>query len=169
MGRVCAVMKTAQDKHKEMLRSLEAKRQQIKPANNDTLIDIDDADTTLDDAHVRVQLQTQLRSDIDRLKDQNERQFAIENEVREVQHDVVEINQIMRDMGNIVSEQSPIIKLIERQVIDANDHIIAGNEQLTSASGHQKKYRTKLCWLIIILLIVAVIITVAIVLGLKLR
>jgi t-SNARE complex subunit (syntaxin) len=43
----------------------------------------------------------------------------------------------MRDIGAIVSEQSPIIAGIEQNVTAANDNIIAGNNQLTSASRHQ--------------------------------
>ncbi len=51
--------------------------------------------------------------------------------------DIIEINHIMRDIGAIVSEQSPIIADVERNVNAANDNIIAGNNQLTSASRHQ--------------------------------
>lgn len=43
----------------------------------------------------------------------------------------------MRDIAAIVSEQSPIIANIEQNVTGANDHIVAGNQQLTSASRHQ--------------------------------
>ena len=43
----------------------------------------------------------------------------------------------MRDIGAIVSEQSPIIANVEQTVIAANDHIITGNNQLTSAAKHQ--------------------------------
>jgi t-SNARE complex subunit (syntaxin) len=43
----------------------------------------------------------------------------------------------MRDIGAIVAEQSPIIANIEQNVTAANDNIIAGNQQLTSASRYQ--------------------------------
>lgn len=43
----------------------------------------------------------------------------------------------MRDIGAMVSEQSPIIGQIEEHVIGANDNIVAGNDQLTRAAGHQ--------------------------------
>jgi t-SNARE complex subunit (syntaxin) len=49
----------------------------------------------------------------------------------------MEINHIMRDIGTIVSEQSPIIARIERDITTANDNIVAGNQQLQSASRHQ--------------------------------
>jgi len=46
---------------------------------------------------------------------------------------------MMRDIGAIVSEQSPIIAGIEINIIAANDNIVAGNQQLTSASTYQVK------------------------------
>jgi hypothetical protein len=44
---------------------------------------------------------------------------------------------MMRDIGAIVSEQSPIIAGVEQTVIAANDNIIAGNQQLIGASNYQ--------------------------------
>jgi t-SNARE complex subunit (syntaxin) len=43
----------------------------------------------------------------------------------------------MRDIGAIVSEQSPIIAGVEQTVIAATDNIIAGNQQLTGAARYQ--------------------------------
>ncbi|CAF2728967.1 unnamed protein product [Rotaria sp. Silwood2] len=73
----------------------------------------------------------------------------------------------MRDIGAIVSEQSPIIAGIEQNVSTANDNIIAGNQQLLGASRHQKKYRKKLCWLLLIFLVIAVIVAIVIIIKLK--
>jgi t-SNARE complex subunit (syntaxin) len=55
---------------------------------------------------------------------------------------VIEINHIMRDIGAIVSEQSPIIAAIEQNVSGANDNIVAANQQLHSASRYQVKCLT---------------------------
>jgi len=51
--------------------------------------------------------------------------------------DVVEINQIMRDIGAIVSEQSPIIAGVEERVSAANDNIVSGNRELQGAARSQ--------------------------------
>jgi t-SNARE complex subunit (syntaxin) len=86
---------------------------------------------------------------------QNEEQFIIEEQIQQVQvrnsilnfnkinhcllfqTDVIEINHIMRDIGAIVSEQSPIIAAIEQNVSAANDNIVAANQQLAGASNSQ--------------------------------
>ena len=44
---------------------------------------------------------------------------------------------MMRDIGTIVSEQSPIIADIEHTITTTNDNITAGNQQLLSASKYQ--------------------------------
>ena len=91
------------------------------------------------------------------LLQQNEEQFVIEEQIHQVQvsvvrfqrefnsnrkneffqTDVIEINHIMRDIGAIVSEQSPIIAAIEQNVTGANDNIVAANNQLIGASRYQ--------------------------------
>ncbi|CAF4386210.1 unnamed protein product, partial [Rotaria sp. Silwood2] len=120
-----------------------------------------------DDVHRYLQLQQQMKINNDLLHKQNEEQSAIEEQVKVVQTDVIAINHLMRDIGAIVSEQSPIITGIEQNVSTANDNIIAGNQQLLGASRHQKKYRKKLCWLLLIFLVIAVIVAIVIIIKLK--
>ena len=43
----------------------------------------------------------------------------------------------MRDIGAMVSEQSPIIAQVEDHVTTANDNIISGNQNLTGAARYQ--------------------------------
>lgn len=43
----------------------------------------------------------------------------------------------MRDIGAIVSEQSPIIAGVEERVSAANDNIVSGNRELQGASRSQ--------------------------------
>ncbi|CAF4344928.1 unnamed protein product, partial [Adineta steineri] len=64
---------------------------------------------TDDDIQQRLQLQQQMKMNNTSLISQNEEQFTIEEQVQTVQSDIIEINHIMRDIGAIVSEQSPII------------------------------------------------------------
>ena len=44
---------------------------------------------------------------------------------------------MMRDIAAMVTEASPMIGQIEEATTAANDNIIAGNQQLTAASGYQ--------------------------------
>lgn len=160
-------MTTALQKYEKVVTDISKQRQQFQNPSNNALIDFGDDGGASDDIHQFLQSQQQMRMQNDILMRENEEQFQIEEQIQEVQRDVVEINQIMRDIGAIVSEQSPIIAGVEERVSAANDNIVSGNRELQGASRSQKKYRKKLCWLLIILLIVAVIITVVIVLRFK--
>ncbi|CAF2963152.1 unnamed protein product [Rotaria sp. Silwood2] len=141
----------------------------VKTAMINALKNYEDVITNLgeDDVHRYLQLQQQMKINNDLLHKQNEEQSAIEEQVKVVQTDVIAINHLMRDIGAIVSEQSPIITGIEQNVSTANDNIIAGNQQLLGASRHQKKYRKKLCWLLLIFLVIAVIVAIVIIIKLK--
>ena len=44
---------------------------------------------------------------------------------------------MMRDIASMVAETSPMIANIEEAVAGTNDNIVAGNNQLASALGHQ--------------------------------
>ncbi|CAF0752752.1 unnamed protein product [Adineta steineri] len=166
--KVKTAMFTALKKYEDVITNVSKKRQQFKNPSTDTLVDFGDGNLTDDDIQQRLQLQQQMKMNNTLLISQNEEQFTIEEQVQTVQSDIIEINHIMRDIGAIVSEQSPIIANIEQNVTAANDHIIAGNGQLTSASRHQKKYRKKLCWLLAIFLIIAIIVAVIIILKVAL-
>ncbi|CAF0809471.1 unnamed protein product [Rotaria sordida] len=165
--KVKTAMNNALKNYEDVITSISKRRQQFQPTTNDTLIDLGNANLSEDDIHQRLQLQQQMKINNNLLVQQNEEQFAIEEQVQLVQADVIEINHMMRDIGAIVSEQSPIIANSEQNVSAANDHIIAGNQQLLGASRHQKKYRKKLCWLLLIFLVIALIVAIVIIIKLK--
>ncbi|CAF3365208.1 unnamed protein product [Rotaria sp. Silwood1] len=165
--KVKTAMINALKNYEDAITSVSKRRQQYQSTSNDTLIDFENANLSEDDVHRRLQLQQQMKMNNNLLIRQNEEQFAIEEQVQLVQADVIEINHMMRDIGAIVSEQSPIIAGIEQTVTTANDNIIAGNQQLLGASRHQKKYRKKLCWLLLIFLVIAVIVAIVIIIKLK--
>ncbi|UJR28284.1 hypothetical protein I4U23_009532 [Adineta vaga] len=165
--KVKTAMNNALKHYEEVVTDVSKKRQQMPNPNRDTLIDFGNDNLNEDDVNQRLQLQRQMQMNNDLLVRQNEEQFAIEEQVQIVQTDIIEINHIMRDIGAIVSEQSPIIAGVEQTIIAANDHLIAGNTQLTSAARHQKKYRKKLCCLLLVFLVIAVLVTVIVLIKLK--
>jgi len=160
-------MGNALKQYTDIVTDVSKRRQQFPNHNNATIIDLGDDDLTQDDIQKSLQLQKQIRMRNELLIQQNDEQFAIEEQIQQVQTDVIEINHMMRDIGSIVAEQSPIIAGIEQNVVAANDNIIAGNQQLNSASRFQKKYRKKLCWLLLIFLVIAVIVAIIIIVKFK--
>jgi len=160
-------IKNATKNYQDAITNISKRRQEFKIPNNNALIDFENDNSDDNEFHRSLQLQKQIRDKNQLLVRENEEQFAIEEEIQQVQTDILEINHIMRDIGAIVAEQSPIIANVEVNIVTATDNIVAGNHQLTSAAGYQKKYRKKLCWLLIIFLIIAVIIAIILVVKLK--
>ncbi|CAF1320512.1 unnamed protein product [Adineta ricciae] len=167
VNKVKSAMNSALKHYGDVVTDISKRRQQVPNPNQDTLIDFENHALTEEDVRQRLQLQRQMQMNNDLLVRQNEEQFAIEEQVQTVQTDIIEINHIMRDIGAIVSEQSPIIANVEQTIIAANDHIIAGNDRLTSAAKYQKKYRKKLCCLLAVFLVIAILVVVIVLIKLK--
>ncbi|XP_013384958.1 syntaxin-7 isoform X2 [Lingula anatina] len=85
-----------------------------------------------------------------------------EERIRELEADILDINEIFRDLGTLVYEQGEMIDNIEDHVSKAHDNVEAGNEQLVKAASYQKKARKKICICVIVLIIILAIIAVII-------
>ncbi|CAH1787016.1 unnamed protein product [Owenia fusiformis] len=90
-----------------------------------------------------------------------------EDRIRQLEGDILDINEIFRDLGALVYEQGEAIDTIEANVEKAYDNVESGNEQLVQASIYQKKSRKKMCCLAAILFVVAGVVTLIIVLSVK--
>lgn len=78
-----------------------------------------------------------------------------EERIRQIEGDILDINEIFRDLATMVYEQGDIVDSIEANVERAQNNVQGANLQLGKASRYQKKARTKMCILLIILLVVA--------------
>jgi len=84
-------------------------------------------------------------------------------EIKALERDLVEVNQLMKDVSVLVSEQQGALDSIEGNVEATAVHVQQGNTQLRKAGEHQKSSRKKMCCLAILLLIIIIIL--AVVLG----
>ncbi|ELU00324.1 hypothetical protein CAPTEDRAFT_229079 [Capitella teleta] len=82
--------------------------------------------------------------------------------VRKLESDIMDVNQIFKDLGMLVHEQGEVIDSIEANVESASVHVEDGTEQLRQARDYQSKARRKKCILLLILLIILIIIAVII-------
>ncbi|KAJ8985382.1 hypothetical protein NQ317_007539 [Molorchus minor] len=92
-----------------------------------------------------------------------EQDMLLEREARikQIESDVLDINQIMRELGAFVHIQGETIDTIENSIDHAAGNVEEGTEQLIKASQYQNKYRRKLLYLVVIgLIIVAILIAV---------
>ncbi|KAG6933364.1 syntaxin 7 [Chelydra serpentina] len=80
-----------------------------------------------------------------------------ESSIRQLEADIVDINEIFKDLGMMIHEQGDVIDSIEANVENAEVHVQQGNQQLSRAADYQRKSRKKMCIIILVLVIGAVV------------
>jgi len=85
-----------------------------------------------------------------------------ENAIKQLESDIMDVNQIFKDLGMLVHEQGEVIDSIEANVETAAVQVESGRDQLKKASEYQSKARRKklICG---VLLVVALIIIILII------
>uniref|UniRef100_A0A8D0GPN1 Syntaxin-7 n=1 Tax=Sphenodon punctatus TaxID=8508 RepID=A0A8D0GPN1_SPHPU len=80
-----------------------------------------------------------------------------ESAIRQLEADIMDINEIFKDLGMMIHEQGDVIDSIEANVESTEVHVQQANQQLSRASDYQHKSRKKICILIFVLVTGAVI------------
>lgn len=117
------------------------------------------------------QQQQQVQQQEPRLADQSDVDFQEsliierESEIRNIEQSVGELNELFRDVAHMVHEQGQSLDIISDNVTQTRDDTRNADQQLRTASRHQKSARGKACCLLLILVIVLTVIIVAAVLG----
>lgn len=81
-----------------------------------------------------------------------------ESSIRQLESDIVDINDIFKDLGMMVHEQGDMIDSIEANVESADVNVQNATQQLSRAAEYQRSSRKKICILVIVLAVAAVII-----------
>lgn len=77
-----------------------------------------------------------------------------EESLQKLERDIVDVNQIFKDLGLLVHEQGDVIDSIEANVESASVDVEQGTEQLRQAREYQSKARKKKCIIITIIVII---------------
>lgn len=77
-----------------------------------------------------------------------------EEALHKLERDIVDVNQIFKDLGMLVHEQGEVIDSIEANVESASVNVEQGTEQLRQAKDYQSKSRKKKCIIITILIVI---------------
>lgn len=81
-----------------------------------------------------------------------------EGEIREIESGILELNEIFRDLGTIVTEQQSMLDNIERNVISVANDTQGASEELVSAHEYQRKAgRRMLCLFLIFVFVLAIV------------
>ncbi|XP_014240865.1 syntaxin-7 isoform X2 [Cimex lectularius] len=90
-----------------------------------------------------------------------------EEKMAKIANTIIDINQIMKELGAQVHNQGEDIDRIENAIEDVHVHVTAANEELEKASTYQTGRRKTVCILLALSLIIGVILTTIIVVTLR--
>ncbi|KAK3293502.1 t-SNARE [Chaetomium fimeti] len=88
-----------------------------------------------------------------------------EEEIRNIEQGVGDLNVLFQQVAQIVTEQGEVLDTIERNVEVVRDDTHGADRELRSAARYQKNARSKACCLLVILTIILTIILLAVFLG----
>ncbi|KAL3842188.1 hypothetical protein ACJMK2_020230 [Sinanodonta woodiana] len=160
--RFSTLQKKAADKVKKTV-SLHKPSERPEPKDTAGWLDDDDQTRLVAQEEKRQQLLVQDQIIDDDLALIRER----EEQIRALEADVLDVNEIFRDLGAMIHQQGEQIDTIEANVEQAYTHVEEGTEQLNKAAAYQKSSRKKLCCLAIIFVIIAAIIAIILATTLK--
>jgi len=87
-----------------------------------------------------------------------------DNEIRAIQGQMVEVNEIFRDLAKLVEDQGEMIDNIQTSIITAATNVDDGVKAVIQADSSQQSTRKKLCFLAVIITIIIAIVIVVVVL-----
>ncbi|XP_078254724.1 T-SNARE Domain Containing 1 [Rhinoraja longicauda] len=90
-----------------------------------------------------------------------------EEALLQIEADMLDVNQIIKDLALLVHEQGDNIDSIEANIERAATHVDTANEQLMKASQHQRRARKMKCCFILTALIILAVIIIIIVVSVK--
>ncbi|KAK4146428.1 t-SNARE [Dichotomopilus funicola] len=88
-----------------------------------------------------------------------------EEEIRNIEQGVGDLNVLFQQVAQIVTEQGEVLDTIERNVEVVRDDTQGADRELRSAARYQKNARSKACCLLVILVVILTIILLAVFLG----
>jgi syntaxin 7 len=81
-----------------------------------------------------------------------------EDAIKKLESDIMDVNQIFKDLGMLVHEQGEVLDSIEANIDNAQMSVEEGTKQLSKARDYQSKARKKkFCIIVIVLVILAII------------
>ncbi|CAL8297202.1 unnamed protein product [Lota lota] len=151
-----AVQRRAADKEKESVARARAgsRLSAEDSAGDEQLVSFDNQE---DWAQTSVQTEEAAitEEDLELIKDR-------ETNIRQLESDILDVNQIFKDLAVMIHDQGDMIDSIEANVESAEVHVERGGEQLQRAAYYQQKSRKKMCILALVMSVVLAILGVII-------
>jgi len=88
----------------------------------------------------------------------NEMQIAErEKGIKEIETAMLEVNEITRDLANLVTEQGRLVDNIESHINTTYIETQLGVEEIRAANEYDKRGRSKMCWIIVIITVAVIV------------
>ncbi|XP_069813126.1 t-SNARE domain-containing protein 1 isoform X5 [Dendropsophus ebraccatus] len=130
-----AVQKKIADKSKSLLSGSGQRAQKQSPRT--PFSDIADDEKIFNGGDEQWQKQSQSQ-ELSEVTDEDLDQIRQKEEaIKQIESDMLDVNQIMKDLASIVYEQGHDIDSIEANIESASSHVESANRQLAKASQHQ--------------------------------
>lgn len=88
-----------------------------------------------------------------------------EEEIRQIEEGVGDLNVLFQQVAQIVGEQGEQLQTIENNAVNVRDDTRGADYELRSAARYQKNARSKACCLLLILAVIMAIVLLAVFLG----
>ncbi|KAI0901103.1 t-SNARE [Rostrohypoxylon terebratum] len=88
-----------------------------------------------------------------------------EEEIRQIEEGVGDLNVLFQQVAQIVSEQGEVLETIESNAVNVRDDTRGADYELRSAARYQKNARSKACCLLLVLAVIMAIVLLAVFLG----
>lgn len=93
-----------------------------------------------------MQIQGEAELDIEMIREREEA-------LKQLESDIVDVNDIFKELAILVHEQGEVIDSIEANVDSTAVHVETANVQLEKAKSYQKAARKKMCCVLVVLLV----------------
>jgi len=142
------IQRTAAQKEKEsVIRARAASRHSDEDGSSGTLIDLHGSSAAMKSSgQLQQQTQIQMEEEVD-LEELRER----EKSIRKIESDIVDVNQIFKDLATMIHAQGEVIDSIESNVESATIQVQEGATQIAKARDYQAAKRRKTCILAVFL------------------
>ncbi|XP_032477101.1 syntaxin-12-like [Phocoena sinus] len=80
-----------------------------------------------------------------------------ETAIQQLKADILDVNQIFKDLAMMIHDQGDLVDSIEANVESSEVHVERATDQLQRAAYYQKKSRKKICILVLVLSVIIVI------------
>lgn len=84
-------------------------------------------------------------------------------EAQAIAQESIELHGMFKDLAVLVNEQSKQLDEVESNVDEAHSSVVAANKELTTAAKYQASYRKKICCVLFLIILVALIVIIPIV------